>query len=219
MHNHTHRITRTTTFVTPVVEHWLNGSTMKDRFDDPSHHERKLLPLSYISLPTSRSLHLAPYIHTYIHTHARTLTRMHIHIYIHTHTHTYTYIHTHMHTYTHIHTLTYIHIHTCIHTHTDIQHAYIHIHTHIYIHTFIHDVILLNTFIHIHTYIHTDIHTYTYIHSYTHSDVIMFLARSCLFATRRCERYTVPCCCVTAVSRGNHGDGYLSNVHCSSRCS
>ena len=26
------------------------GSTMKDRSDDPSHHERTLLPLSYISL-------------------------------------------------------------------------------------------------------------------------------------------------------------------------
>ena len=34
------------TFVTPVMEHYLNekslnGSTMKDRSDDPSHHERK----------------------------------------------------------------------------------------------------------------------------------------------------------------------------------
>ena len=27
-----------------------NGSTMKDRSDDPSHHERTLLPRSYISL-------------------------------------------------------------------------------------------------------------------------------------------------------------------------
>ena len=37
------RIIHTTAFVTPVVEHWLereilNGSTMKDRSDDPSHH-------------------------------------------------------------------------------------------------------------------------------------------------------------------------------------
>ena len=29
----------------------LNGSTMKDRSDDPSHHERTLSPRSYISLP------------------------------------------------------------------------------------------------------------------------------------------------------------------------
>ena len=29
----------------------LSGSTMKDRSDDPSLHERKLLPQSYISLP------------------------------------------------------------------------------------------------------------------------------------------------------------------------
>ena len=50
------RITHTTAFVTPVVEHWLEGEIfqwvlpMKDRSDDPSHHERTLLPRSYISL-------------------------------------------------------------------------------------------------------------------------------------------------------------------------
>ena len=44
-------------FVTPVVEHWLkpeielNGSTMSDRSDDPSHYDRALSPRSYISLP------------------------------------------------------------------------------------------------------------------------------------------------------------------------
>ena len=44
-------------FVTPVVEHWLEREIaqwvhpMKDRSDDPSHHERTLLPRSYISLP------------------------------------------------------------------------------------------------------------------------------------------------------------------------
>ena len=32
-------------------EKYLNGSTMKDRSDGPSHHERTLLPRSYISLP------------------------------------------------------------------------------------------------------------------------------------------------------------------------
>ena len=43
-------------FVTPVVEHWLEQEiaqwvhSMKDRPDDPSHHERTLLPQSYISL-------------------------------------------------------------------------------------------------------------------------------------------------------------------------
>ena len=46
-------------FVTPVVEHWLEREIaqwvhpMKDRSDDPSHHERTLLPRSYISLPSS----------------------------------------------------------------------------------------------------------------------------------------------------------------------
>ena len=47
----------TTAFVTPVVEHWLEREialwdhAMKDRSDDASHHERTLLPRSYISLP------------------------------------------------------------------------------------------------------------------------------------------------------------------------
>ena len=50
-------IPHTTAFVTPVVEHWLEREIaqwvihMKDRSDDPSHHERTLLPRSYISLP------------------------------------------------------------------------------------------------------------------------------------------------------------------------
>ena len=52
-------IPHTTVFVTPVVEHWLEREiaqwvhTMKDRSDDPSHHERTLLPRSYISLLSS----------------------------------------------------------------------------------------------------------------------------------------------------------------------
>ena len=43
-------------FITPVVEHWLERErpqwvhAMKDRSDDPSHHEQTLLPRSYISL-------------------------------------------------------------------------------------------------------------------------------------------------------------------------
>ena len=57
MHHPTDRITHTTAFVTPVVEHWLEREiaqwvhAMKDRPDDPSHHDRTLLPRSYISLP------------------------------------------------------------------------------------------------------------------------------------------------------------------------
>ena len=56
MHHPTDRITHTTTFVTPVVEHWLEREIaqwvhpMKDRSDDPTHHGRTLLPRSYISL-------------------------------------------------------------------------------------------------------------------------------------------------------------------------
>ena len=57
MHHPTDRITHTTAFVTPVVEHWLEReiaqwvNPKKDGCDNPSHHERTLLPLSYISLP------------------------------------------------------------------------------------------------------------------------------------------------------------------------
>ena len=44
------RIAHTTAFVTPVVEHWLEREVaqwvhpMKDRSDDPSHHEQMVLP-------------------------------------------------------------------------------------------------------------------------------------------------------------------------------
>ena len=54
MHHPTDRIAHTTAFVTPVVEHWLEREIaqwvhpMKDRSDDPSHHERTLLPRSYV---------------------------------------------------------------------------------------------------------------------------------------------------------------------------
>ena len=50
MHHPSNRIAHTTAFVTPVVEHWLEREIaqwvhpMKDRSDDPSHHERTLLP-------------------------------------------------------------------------------------------------------------------------------------------------------------------------------
>ena len=48
MHHPTDRITHTTAFVTPVVEHWQEREIaqwvhpMKDRSDDPQHHERTL---------------------------------------------------------------------------------------------------------------------------------------------------------------------------------
>ena len=47
MHHPTDRITHTTAFVTPVVEHWLEREiaqwvhSMKDRSDDPSHHSER----------------------------------------------------------------------------------------------------------------------------------------------------------------------------------
>ena len=58
-----HRIAHTTAFVTPVVEHWLEREIaqwvhpMKDWSDDPSHHERTLLPRSYTSLPNYNVIH------------------------------------------------------------------------------------------------------------------------------------------------------------------
>ena len=59
MHQPTDMIAHTTAFVTPVVDHWLEREIahwvhpMKDRSGDSSHHERKLLPRSYISLLTT----------------------------------------------------------------------------------------------------------------------------------------------------------------------
>ena len=52
------RIAHTTAFVTPVVEiaQWVHP--MKDRSDDLSHHERTLLPRSYISLPDRQAVRL-----------------------------------------------------------------------------------------------------------------------------------------------------------------
>ena len=56
MHHPTDRVTHTTAFVTPIVEHWLEREIaqwvhpMKDRSDDPSHHERTLLPRSYMTV-------------------------------------------------------------------------------------------------------------------------------------------------------------------------
>ena len=49
MHHSTDRITHTTAFVTPVVDHWLEREiaqwvdSMKDRSDDPSHLAPKVL--------------------------------------------------------------------------------------------------------------------------------------------------------------------------------
>ena len=60
MHHPTDRIAHTTAFVTPVVEHWLVREIAqwvhptKDRSNDPSHHERTLLPRSYTSLHLAR---------------------------------------------------------------------------------------------------------------------------------------------------------------------
>ena len=77
----TDKIAHTTAFVTPVVEHWLKREIaqcvhpMKDRFDDPSHHERTLLPRSYISLPSGTKVYIYIYIYIYIY-------KVYIYIYI-----------------------------------------------------------------------------------------------------------------------------------------
>ena len=62
MHHPTDRIIHTSAFVTPVMEHWLERETaewvhpMKDRSDDPSHHEQTLLPWNYISLKQNKNM-------------------------------------------------------------------------------------------------------------------------------------------------------------------
>ena len=54
MHHPTDRITHTTAFVTPVVDHWLEREIaqwvhpMKDQSDDPSHHERQRTQASWV---------------------------------------------------------------------------------------------------------------------------------------------------------------------------
>ena len=60
MHNPIDMIAHTTAFDTPVMEHWLEREIaqwvhpMKDRSDDPSHHEQMLLPQIYSSLPVKK---------------------------------------------------------------------------------------------------------------------------------------------------------------------
>ena len=57
MHHPSDRITHTTAFATPVVEHWLEREIaqwvhyMMDQSNDPRSHVRTLLPRSYILLP------------------------------------------------------------------------------------------------------------------------------------------------------------------------
>ena len=67
MHHHTDMIAHTTAFVTAVVEHWQEREIaqwvhpMKDRSDDLSHHERTLLPRSFISLPPRYTVNVGTY--------------------------------------------------------------------------------------------------------------------------------------------------------------
>ena len=72
MHHPTDMVAHTTVFVTPVMEHWLEREIaqwvhpMKDRSDDPSNHERTLLPLSYISLQNFTCMYVCMYICMYV---------------------------------------------------------------------------------------------------------------------------------------------------------
>ena len=65
-----------------VVEDWLEREIaqwvhpMKDRSDDPSHHERTLLPRSYISLPALGC-------HSFIHSFFLSFIHFYIHSFIH----------------------------------------------------------------------------------------------------------------------------------------
>ena len=94
MHHPTDRITHTTAFVTPVVEHWLGREIaqwvhpMKDRSDDSSHHERTFYLWTttrsciFMSTqpnstqPIHSSIHpsIHPFIHPSIHPSSRTVT-------------------------------------------------------------------------------------------------------------------------------------------------
>ena len=114
MHHPTDRISHTTAFVTPVVEHWLEQENWVTS--------------------DSNYTYIHTYTHTYIHTHIHTF----IHTYIHSYTHTY--IHTHIHTYTYIHACIYTYIHTQTHTYTSIYpsiHLSIYLSIYIYIYIYI----------------------------------------------------------------------------------
>ena len=53
MHHSTDRITHTTAFVTPVMDHWLEHEiAWWAHYKDPLHHGRTLLPRSYVLLLT-----------------------------------------------------------------------------------------------------------------------------------------------------------------------
>ena len=64
MHHPTDRITHTMTFVTPVVEHWLEREIaqwvhpMKDRSDDPPHHERTSVVRAFAHGAMGRQVHI-----------------------------------------------------------------------------------------------------------------------------------------------------------------
>ena len=70
MHHPTDRMTHTTAIVTPVVEDWLEREiaqwvqSMKDRSDDPSHHERTLYT-HILNRQTDIEAGRQPDIHTY----------------------------------------------------------------------------------------------------------------------------------------------------------
>ena len=75
MHHPTDRITHTTAFVTPVVEHWLEigqwvhheGSIVHRTMSERSYHGA-----------TFRSIYIYIYIYIYTHTHSH----LHMHMYI-----------------------------------------------------------------------------------------------------------------------------------------
>ena len=80
MHHPTDTIIHTTAFVTTVVEHWLEREIaqwvhpMKDRSDEPSHHERTLLPRSYISLHSCSKIAAKRNSHTFVEDFKETIT-------------------------------------------------------------------------------------------------------------------------------------------------
>ena len=63
MHHPIDRIAHTTAFDTSVMEHWLEREIaqwvhpMKDRSDDPSHHDRTLLPRAVRTIHSAYGAH------------------------------------------------------------------------------------------------------------------------------------------------------------------
>ena len=106
MHHPTDRITHTTAFVTPVVEHWVEREIAPWRIDPTTHRtmsERSTSELRPAPSHVCMHAYLPSYLPTYIHTYIYEYLHTYIHIYVRTYMHTYIQTNKHTYIYTYIH--------------------------------------------------------------------------------------------------------------------